>query len=84
MKDHFLEVVDKLTLSAPPPFEDTKEEENQFFTMFEEHPEGEGVLIIYAPYGRLELRRESSHGVTSNPSPKLNQISFLTRGARMS
>lgn len=42
----FWETTDKLLLSFPPPFKDTKEDENhQYLTLFDDNSEGEGVLI---------------------------------------
>lgn len=54
--------VDKLSLTAPLSFGDIEEEENlNELTLFEDHPEGEGLLIC----PRLILRMEGGEGRAS-------------------
>lgn len=58
VNDHFLEVAEKLPLSAPPPFEDIEEDENhQYLTLFDDHPEGEVVLITHCSIPRMRVEK---------------------------
>lgn len=45
VKDNFWEATDKLLLTFPPPIEDNEEEKNNKYLLFNDHPEGEDVLI---------------------------------------
>lgn len=46
VKDHFWEATDMLPLNAPSQFESTNEEDNaQYLTLFDDHPDEEGILI---------------------------------------
>lgn len=48
MKDQLLEMADKLPLGASIPFQSTDEEVHQnYLTLFDDHPEGEVILISY-------------------------------------
>lgn len=61
MKDHIREAVDKLPLSAPPPFESAKEEDrHHYLTQSYNHLEGDGTLIN--PWLIMRMRVEKGKG----------------------
>lgn len=50
--------MDKLPLSTPPPFEDTEEDENRnYVTLFDDHLEGDGLLIIHHSILRMWVEK---------------------------
>lgn len=52
------EAINKLPLSTPQSFEDTKEDENhQYLTLLNDHPEGEDVLIIPRSILRIRVKK---------------------------
>lgn len=57
-KDHFYEEVNKLPLSGLPTFESTDKKDNHhFLTLFDDHPEGDCILINCRPIRGMSFKK---------------------------
>lgn len=58
IKNGFWVVVDRLSITSPPLFGDTEEDEDRFYIIFDGHPMGEDVVIAPRYILRMRLKRE--------------------------
>lgn len=80
MKEQFWEMDDKLPLIDSIRFEIDKKGHRQYLSLFNGHPEGEGIHISLHSVLRMMIKKGSWCGFTWNSSEKLRPTSYSAPG----